>query len=178
MLLIIMRANRLSNCRATSRTAAGSLRAAPDLSFSSPAKSPYTLALLTGVVAMAAASDDDELSAQRAGLLQRLEDGDQVAGSGAHLVDGAHDLIERNARLEDEHAGIRLLHVDAALGRDHGLTLGERRRLAHVVALGDGHRERAVGDGRGGDAHVRADDHRAGARVHDDASRGLAGLDL
>src|SRR5580658_5191189 len=186
MLLIIMRANSASNCCATWRIAAGSWARAPALSLSRPAKSPYTAALEpepgrleTGAVGMEVSpSDDDQLGAQRAGFLQGLEDRHQVTGGGAHLVHRAHDLIEIDAGLEDEHAGVRLLHVDVALGYDHSLALRQRARLAVLLALDDGHREGPMRHRRRGDPHVRADDDRAGARVDDDARRRLAGLDF
>ena len=40
--------------------------------------------------------------------LERFEDGDEVAGRGAHLVHRAHDVVEIDAGIEHEHARRRL----------------------------------------------------------------------
>ena len=119
-------------------------------------------------------------SARRApACLQCLEDRHQVARCGAHLVHRAHDLIEIHAGLEHEHARIGLLHVDVLRGVTVAVVpLVNGVGLAHILALGDGHRQRAVRDRGRHDLHVRADDDGAGARIDDDARRRLARLDL
>jgi len=43
---------------------------------------------------------DNELGLERACFPQRLENGDQIAGGGADIVHGTHDLIEFHAGLE------------------------------------------------------------------------------
>src|SRR5450432_1861075 len=124
-----------SNCCATARSVAGSCGAAPaaDLRPSSPWISmkfcaPAAAAggndgAVGGVGSVGAIGavvidglDHDQFGVQRAGLLQRLEYRDEVAGRRADLVDGADDLIERHARLEQEHAAALLLHVDRRVG--------------------------------------------------------------
>ena len=58
---------------------------------------------------------------------------------------------------------------DDGLGGDHRLTVGERRRLRDRRHLADAHGEIAVRQRDGGDLHVAADHHGAGALVDDDA---------
>ena len=122
MLSSIILVKMLSNWRATSRSVSGSLASAPrrsaancrkSVALTAPRRGPLTRArLFTGLRSMrrlSVTSDDDELGAQRAGFLERLENGHQVAGRGAHLVHGAHDVVEIDAGVEHEHARLGLV---------------------------------------------------------------------
>src|SRR5690606_5934991 len=111
MLLSSMVVNRLSNCLAVSRSASGDCPAASRLIAPSAAGSTKNEALMES---MAMASDDDQLRAQRAGFLQGFKDGDQIAGSGPHLVHRPHDFVQVHARIEHEHARLVLGGGDLA----------------------------------------------------------------
>jgi hypothetical protein len=80
-------------------------------------------------LAIMAASDHDQLGAQRTGLAQGFQDGDQIAGRGPDLVDGLDDIAERGSGREEEHAVLFLFDLDIGL-RNQGLTAGERAGLA------------------------------------------------
>ncbi len=82
-------------------------------------------------------SDHDELCAQGAGLLERFQNGNQIAWSRAHLVHGADDFIQIHARVEDEHAAFAFLDIDGAARRSDRRAGAERIRLARVASLGD-----------------------------------------
>src|SRR5690606_10075636 len=84
-------------------------------------------------------SDHDQFRAQRTRLAQRFENGDQVAGRGADVVDGAHDVLELRALLEHEHACLLLFDAEAGVRHDGGVALAEGIRLRHADALLDGH---------------------------------------
>src|SRR5690606_18168312 len=110
--------NRLSNCLAVSRSASGESVAASRRMEPSAAGSAKNEALIDS---MAMASDDDQLRAQRAGFLQRLEDGHQIAGRSPDLIHRAHDLVQVDARVEHEHARVILRGRDLAARRDNGV---------------------------------------------------------
>src|SRR5688500_1652164 len=153
MLSSIIFVNTLSNWRATSRSAAGSSECALARSFANCRKSvastrPCERWVCRGSgmpvgsmvsAMMSIALDHDELGAQCAGLLERFENRDEVAGRRADLVHGAHDVVEVHARVEHEHARLGLFHGDRALGHDDGVTARELVGLAHEGALGDPH---------------------------------------
>ena len=56
--------------------------------------------------------DDDELGAQGADFFQRFENGDEIAGRCADIVDCLDDVIERNAGIEQKHAVSLLFDID------------------------------------------------------------------
>src|SRR6201991_642590 len=127
---------------------------------------------------MVATSDHHELGVQRARLLERLQDGNEVAGRRAHLVHGAHDRIQARARTELEHVAAIFAHGHLAARHHRGLAAAERVRLADLRLLADGDPDRTMSHGGGTDLHVGSDDDRAGARVDDNACRGIARCDL
>src|SRR3546814_6005208 len=73
-------------------------------------------------------SDHDQFGLERAGLFQRLENGDEIAGGRAERVHRLDDIVERDAGREQEHVAAALLDLDAAVGHDPGLAIGERPR--------------------------------------------------
>src|SRR5262245_50669772 len=76
-----------------------------------------------GAAARVVTSDHDQLGTQRAGFLERFQDRDQVAGRGADAIDGLHDLIKRDARIEQEHVAVLFVHLEVR-------TLHDFRRAA------------------------------------------------
>src|SRR5690606_34850807 len=160
MLLISICANWPSNWRATLSILAGSLAMA---GFSSSGEAEMRM------------SDLLELGTQRASLLEGFQDRDQIARRGADLVHRAHDFIQRRATVETEHAAAFVAGSDGGLRHGHGLATAKGVWLADLRRFADGHRQRAVGDRRRADPHLRADHHRAGARIDHDAGRGCTG---
>src|SRR5690606_1547388 len=125
------------------------------------------------------ASDHDEFCAQGAGLFQRFENRDEIAGCCADAIDGLDDFIKRGAGREQEHARVLLRDFHRGVGEhDCAAFPRERRRLARERLLADRHDQRTVRDRRGSHGHVGSDDDGAGARIDDDLGRGLSRVDF
>src|SRR6056297_2967338 len=85
-----------------------------------------------------ASSDDQQLGAQRARLLQGLEDGHPVPRRRAHAVHGLDDLVQAGPGLEQEHP-VRLLgDLHLGIRQHYGFAIAEGLRLAGEGLFADG----------------------------------------
>src|ERR1700754_1542026 len=101
-----------SNCLATTGNADFSSAFALARNAPNPDRSVQVPTLFAVTLPAAMALDHPQFGMQGNGLLERLQDGDQVAGTGPHLVHRAHDLVQAHARAELEH-------VRAVFGNAH-----------------------------------------------------------
>ena len=88
-----------------------------------------------------------------------------TTGKGLGLAPMIARQLSRQSGIEDTAAPVLDTRLDTTGGRP-----GPTRAAAAALAY--------LRDGRRHDPHMRADDHRAGARIHDDARGRLTGLDL
>src|SRR5690606_41808014 len=72
--------------------------------------------------------DHDQVGLQSAGLLERLENGHQVAWRRPHLVDRTDNLVKRRTGAELEHWLGFLLGTDPGIGRSEERRVGKEGR--------------------------------------------------
>ena len=106
----------------------------------------------------------DQFGTECTRLPERFEDRDQITRRGAHLVNGANNVIQRNAFLDFKHGIASLLDVDIRARRDHGAaSTCKRTGLTDILTFGNGHGETAMRHCGRQYSDVFADHHRTGA---------------